>query len=176
MSRPTLNSTLSTEEFLRWYWLKSELLQFCRKASLQTTGSKPELTARIAIFLAGETPERSVELRRNAVMPSGFSLNTIIEEGWRCSPALGAFFRKEAGKGFRFNLATRNFIHTKAGYTLEDAVNCYKHSVQPGATKQPIIPQNQYNQHTRDYYQANPKATRTEVINAWKSRRRSGAV
>jgi hypothetical protein len=176
MLRPALTSTLTLKEFRRWYWLKSELVQFCRDARLQTTGSKPEVTERIALHLAGEAPARISTPRRDGAMPAAFAADTVIAPGWRCSPALGAYFRAVCGRGFRFNAAMRNFIHTQAGRTLADAAACYRQSVAPGTPKPAIVAQNQYNLHTRQYYQAHPNATRAEVIAAWKARRANAAV
>jgi hypothetical protein len=65
----------------------------------------------------------------------------------------------------------RNFIHTQAGASLAQAVACYHQSIANGAPKQAIIAQNQYNQHTRDYYAQHPGATREEVIEAWWAKR-----
>ena len=51
-------------------------------------------------------------------MPAVFTAATVIGAGWRCNPGLGAYFRKVAGQGFRFNAAMRDFIHNGAGRTL----------------------------------------------------------
>ena len=49
--RPNLDKNLDVKTFKEYYYLKEELIDFCRKNDLQTTGSKTELTERIAIFL-----------------------------------------------------------------------------------------------------------------------------
>ena len=51
MNRPELNITLSADDFRAFYFLKDELLQFCRDNGLSTAGSKLELAERIAVFL-----------------------------------------------------------------------------------------------------------------------------
>ncbi len=48
--RPKLSLTLNEEEFLEYYYLKSELIQVAKDNNLQTTGSKNELTERIYFF------------------------------------------------------------------------------------------------------------------------------
>ena len=45
--RPELSGDISAEVFRNYYYLKEELVKFCRKYGLQTTGSKQELTDRI---------------------------------------------------------------------------------------------------------------------------------
>jgi SAP domain-containing new25/Domain of unknown function (DUF6434) len=171
LNRPALNLVISESEFLRWYWLKEELISFCRENALVISGSKPELTSRIAAHLSGAKQPDRVSVKRNAKMPEKFTPNTVIEPGWRCGPKLGEYFRQIFGKKFRFNAAIRNYIHTQVGCTLEDAAHCYAASIAPDAPKQEIIPQNQYNRHMREYYEQNPHATREQVLSAWWEKR-----
>jgi SAP domain-containing new25/Domain of unknown function (DUF6434) len=172
--RPALSNSLSSEEFSAWYWLKAELLEFCRDKGLSLSGSKPELAERIKAHLNGETA-KPVMVRKQAVtsMPTRFTLKTVIGEGWRCNLRLGAFFKQHCGKGFRLNAAMRDFIHHRSGEKLAQAIECYHASVSPNAPAQAIIAQNEYNRHTRAYYATHPNATRQEVIAAWWAKRDS---
>jgi SAP domain-containing new25 len=43
--RPALTSDLTVQEFKRHYFLKSELLEFCREYGLSSIGGKPDLNA-----------------------------------------------------------------------------------------------------------------------------------
>jgi SAP domain-containing new25/Domain of unknown function (DUF6434) len=176
MSRPSLEPQIPVTEFRRWYWLKSELVTFCRQNCLGIAGSKPELAARIDAYLSGNAAPTVMQAKRNGLMPEKFTSNTIIGAGWRCSPALGAYFRGVCGAGFRFNAAIRMFIHEGQGKTLGEAASHYKRSVAPGAPRQPIIAQNQYNQHTRDFFANHPNATRKNCLEAWHSKRDKGNV
>ena len=47
-NKPQLSAELNIETFKQFYYLKEELVCFCRDNGLQTTGSKAELTERIA--------------------------------------------------------------------------------------------------------------------------------
>lgn len=49
--RPELSLNISVDTFKNYYYLKEELVDFCRQNGLQTSGSKQELTERIACFL-----------------------------------------------------------------------------------------------------------------------------
>jgi SAP domain-containing new25/Domain of unknown function (DUF6434) len=169
--RPSLDRRLSAESFAQWYWLKEELVVFCRDSGITTSGSKPELTQRVIAFLNGASLPPSIKIRRRGNMPDVFSLSTVIGKGWRCNPALGQFFRSHCGNGFRFNAAMRNFIHSEVGRTLEEAMHCYRASVSPSALKQEIIAQNEYNRHTREFFRQNPGASREEVLAAWWEKR-----
>jgi hypothetical protein len=92
-------------------------------------------------MLAMELLQRHPSPQRSATrMPTHFTMDTIIGEGWRCNPSLGAFFKQNLGPGFHFNAPTRDFIHTKPGKTLADSAICYQTSVRPGEKKPPIPP------------------------------------
>ena len=51
MERPILNTQLDSKTFKEFYYLKEELVNFCRENNLPTSGGKIELTERIAYFL-----------------------------------------------------------------------------------------------------------------------------
>ena len=55
--RPELNKETDTAAFRSYYYLKQELIDFCRKNALPVSGGKRELTDRIACFLeTGKIP------------------------------------------------------------------------------------------------------------------------
>ena len=152
-SRPNLLPALSPEEFLAWYWLKSELVKFCRSQKLSTAGSKRDLEARILARLSGKALVEIKALRSKlTTMPAHFTMETVIGKGWRCNPSLGAFFRQALGNGFHFNAETRDFIHNGEGKTLAEAAICYQNSVAPGRKKSVIPQQLEYNRHFREYF------------------------
>ncbi|MGL4574680.1 MAG: DUF6434 domain-containing protein, partial [Burkholderiaceae bacterium] len=151
--RPALDRKLNAEEFKAWYWLKEELLAFCRAHGIATSGSKPELAQRIAQFLAGGKADAAPIVRRvRGAMPAVYTPQARIGAGWTCSVALSQFFKQHCGKAFRFNAAMRDFIHYGEGKTLAQAIECYHASIAPDAPARPIAPQLEYNRFTRDYY------------------------
>ncbi|MEM1093609.1 MAG: SAP domain-containing protein [Bacteroidota bacterium] len=167
--RPDLTAHLTADEFRAWYWLKSELVAFCRAEGLPTSGLKAELRDRITAYLAGEAPPAPKQrTRRAGTMPDTFALETVVGEGWRCSPKLGAFYRSVCGSGFRFNAAMRDFVHNSAGRTLAEGIGVYEASKNQ---KRPIAASLEYNQHMRRYFAAHPDATREEAIAAWWAKR-----
>jgi SAP domain-containing new25/Domain of unknown function (DUF6434) len=176
MPRPALETTIAVEEFRRWYWLKAELAALCKVIQVTTVGTKPDLTARIDAYLSGKPAVVVQQSRRVGTMPSSFTPETVIGEGWRCNPALGAFFKDVCGKSFRFNAAVRQAIHEGKGKTLSEAIAIYQQSTLPNLPKQPIIAQNQYNQHTRDFFARHKNATREQCIAEWRRKREQGAV
>jgi hypothetical protein len=170
MMRPKLSVGLTSLEFAAWYWLKEELVAFCRSETISPSGSKIELQARISSFLdGGILPKHAAQVRRSGEMPKQFGINTVIGDGWRCSPALGAFFRQTLGTGFRFNAKMRSFIHNGQGKTLAAAVTFYRSSA--AREKRPIPPQLEYNRHFRNYFRDNPGASKEDAITAWWAKR-----
>ena len=92
--RPELTSSLAAETFLDHYWLREELIVFCRSESLPTTGSKQVLTDRIAHFLStGEVLVTPKVSKKSGVMPSSFEPETRIGAGWRCNQELDSFLK-----------------------------------------------------------------------------------
>ena len=60
--RPKLDCNLDSKTFKEYYYLKEELVDFCRQNGLQTTGGKIDLTQRIAHFLdTGERKQQSYQ-------------------------------------------------------------------------------------------------------------------
>ncbi len=53
-NRQELNNNLNAEDFKDNYYLKTELIKFCRQNNLQASGSKIELTNRVFYFLKTE--------------------------------------------------------------------------------------------------------------------------
>ena len=51
MERPDLNKELDSQTFRSFYYLKEELMAFCRENGLPVSGGKLEISDRIACFL-----------------------------------------------------------------------------------------------------------------------------
>ncbi|MEO0558831.1 MAG: DUF6434 domain-containing protein [Bacteroidota bacterium] len=176
MSRPALDLSLAAEDFLDYYWLKAELVAFCREHSLPVSGAKTELVDRIAAFLRDGTILRPSPARRPRAepMPEALSLDTEIGRGWRSGQRLRAFFEAEVGPSFRFNQALVDFIRDGEGRTLGEALDAWRASKASGPR---VIPrQLEYNRHMRAYRAEHPNATPEEVRDAWwekRGRRRS---
>lgn len=175
MQRPSLTPRLAAADFARWYWLKAELAAYCRDRGLPVTGSKQVLQSRVDADLRGLDAVLLDEPRRPAgEMPEQFSADTRIGPGWRCTRALRGYFESVHGPGFRFNDALRTFLREGAGRTLAEASARYVDSLtQPRAA---IGAQFEYNRHIREFFQANPGATRDQAIAAWWARRRGAGT
>lgn len=157
--------------FREFYHLKEELRDFCKKNNLQTTGSKEELTERIALFL--DTGERS---RKNHGKKSANAQNitpdSIIEENFVCSEKHRAFYVEQIGKSFKFNVGFQKWLKNNAGKTYKDSVAAYFQILaDKKATKSAIEKQFEYNAYVRDFFSDNPKLTLDDAIKCWKHKK-----
>ena len=61
--RPILNKQTGADEFILYYWLKEELVSFCKEQGLSTGGSKEELTKRVLEYLKPGSVLPSVKIK-----------------------------------------------------------------------------------------------------------------
>ncbi len=175
MIRPKLNLQTTPDDFLSYYWLKEELINFLREHNLSTTGSKQDLAARISQFLAtrireNKPPQKLV--KRTKTMPKTFTRQSLIEAGWRCSQELRAFFEQEIGTHFHFDGVMRDFIHNGIGKTLNEAIDMWEETQRNPMQEKSIAPQFEYNRHIREYFKTHPDAKLKEAIQEWKIKKK----
>ncbi|MCK1984249.1 MULTISPECIES: DUF6434 domain-containing protein [Peribacillus] len=178
--RPNLDKKISVEDFLEFYWLKEELQNFCREEAMSASGSKIEITERIAYYLKtghrlrvsrpSSNPKRSPYYPTKSA--STMSLNTVIEPGFKCTQEHREFFKSVIGTKFHFSVELQNFIKANAGKTYNDVVDHY-YKIQEdkkNGRRTTISRQFEYNTFIRDYYDdpANNGKSLKEAISAWK--------
>lgn len=164
--RPVLDLRLSAGIFRQYYYLKEELVDFCRKNNLQATGSKSEFSERIAVFL--ESGKRIRAERKNQKTQSAGEIkpNNIIEENFVCS-----VFKEQVGKSFSFNVAFQKWLKLNAGKTYAEAITAYHQILQEKKSakgKGEIEKQFEYNTYIRDFFAANKDKTLGQAIKCWK--------
>ncbi|PAF17669.1 cytoplasmic protein [Terribacillus saccharophilus] len=175
--RPELTHITNADSFLDYYWLKEELVQFCRENDLPVSGSKMEITARIESFLRDgliEKPARkqSRSKKKFRKSPEPLSRSTVITEDHRCSQQVRAFFKQEIGDHFHFSTYIQNYFRDNIGNTYEDAI-CAWHEEearkQDPAYKKEIAPQFEYNRFIREFFSnpINKGKTRSQAVEAW---------
>ena len=179
MARPKLDQHLTPDDFVSFYWLKEELIDYLREKNLSATGSKLDLTLRINQFLAnGKTKSLTVEnkisqelTRRTERMPVKLPRQSMIGSGWRCSQELRAFFEQEIGTHFHFKGYMRDFIHNGVGKTLQEAIDLWEEERHKPIQEKPIALQFEYNRHIREYFKTHPGAKLQDAIQDWKSKK-----
>ena len=166
--RPELDQKLDSGTFLCFYWLKEELIAFCRKNGLPVSGSKRELTQRIAVFLDSGKVTGTTAQRRKAVT-SEITPESVIERDIVCSEKHRAFFREHIGRSFSFNVAFQKWLKANAGKTYRDAIDAYHEIAEQKKTvKSKIDSQFEYNAYIRDFFADNSGRTLKDAIKCWK--------
>ena len=166
--RPELNKETDTAAFRSYYYLKQELAGFCRENGLPTSGSKAELTDRIAYFLDTGNVLRSSAERKTAVDIGTLTEDTVIEPNIVCSEKHRAFFREKIGKGFSFHVPFQKWLKANAGKTYGDAIRAYYRILEEKKqTKTEIDGQFEYNTYIRDFFADNPGKSLHDAIVCW---------
>ena len=166
--RPELNKKPDAATFSSFYYLKQELADFCKENGLPASGSKIELTDRIAYFLdTGKVQKPSTE-RKTAVNTGTLTENTVIEPNIVCSEKHRAFFSEKIGKSFSFNVPFQKWLKANAGKTYGDAIRAYDRILEEKKlTKTEIGGQFEYNTYIRDFFADNPGKNLHDAIICW---------
>jgi len=174
-----LNDKISVEDFTSFYWLKEELVAFCKTKGILQTGSKIDLANRIRIFLdRGEIivlenkkdKATSVFDWKNAALTH----NTIITDNYTNTESVRAFFTLHIGTSFHFSVAFMNWMKQNTGKTLYDAIlEWYRlQTLKKDKTiETEIAPQFEYNQYMRDFLKDNPDKSSKEAMKYWRLKR-----
>ena len=167
--RPNLDISLDSNLFKEYYYLKEELIDFCKKYKLQTTGGKIELTERIANFLdTGEGTYRSHTIRRTASIDE-ITLDTIIEENFICSEKHRGFYKEQIGNNFSFNVLFQKWLKSNSGKTYQDSITAYYQILEDKKkNKTTIDKQFEYNTYIRDFFNDNKNKSLEQAIKCWK--------
>ena len=168
MSRPTLTTDLTSEEFKEYYFLKEELKDFLRSEGLKVSGSKNELEQRIIYYL---DTGKSLNVKKTIVNKSNsneeITLKSKIGENFKCSEDKREFFEKEIGDGFKFKVNFQKWLKSNPDKTYQDAINAY-FEIQNSKEKTNIGKQFQYNQYIRDFFENNSDKSLDDAIKCWK--------
>ena len=167
--RPKLDMGLNGETFRNYYYLKKELIDFCRKNNLPVSGSKVELADRIEYFLnTGKILQGSVQ-RKSAINMEVIAENTVIEPNVVCSEKHRAFFIEKIGKSFSFNVLFQKWLKSNAGLTYGDAIEAYYQILEEKKKGKTVIDkQFEYNTYIREFFAANQGRSLEEAIAYWK--------
>ena len=170
-ARPVLSRNMDGKTFREYYYLKAELVSFCRDNHLPTSGGKQELTERIACFLDnGSIPQAALKKSAERKTPV-FEITraSIIEENYVCTELHRAFFKQEIGNKFTFNVPFQQWLKTHAGETYEDAITAYYEILEERKNKKsPIGKQFEYNSYIRDFFADNTDKSLEDAIRCWK--------
>ena len=177
LTRPRWEDLTTAEEFRRWYWLKTELVAYCRQQGLSYAGGKKEITERIAQYLTTGTalpPRRpkstsTFDWAREALNPE-----TVITDSYTNGPNVRRFMKEHLGARFRFTVDFMRWMEEHVGSTLGDAVQEWRRleSRKQDPTFRTTIPEhNEYNRYLRDFFADRPEQSMEVARKCWKRKR-----
>ncbi|MEF9920413.1 DUF6434 domain-containing protein [Anaerorhabdus sp.] len=167
--RPDLRCTLDSKVFSEYYYLKEELVLFCKANQLPASGSKLEIINRIKIFLDNGERQEVKKVIKSAVSIEPFTLSTIIEPNIRYSEKHRAFFKQYLGKSFSFNVLFQKWLKENSGKTYQDAIDIYPRLLKEKKEKGiQIDAQFEYNTYIRDFFLDNQDKSLKDAIQCWK--------
>lgn len=167
--KPKLEKTLTGQEFLRWYYLKTDLQAFAKELGISSLGSKKDLTTRIANKLDGKETESTKESKRLDRLPKKLTKKTVVYPNQKLTQQLREFMIKECGPEFRFNQHMRDFFFSDQKKTLGQAIDHYQTTKDIKNNK--IASQFEYNRFVKKYHQENPNNSHQKMVQAWKKDR-----
>lgn len=167
--KPELNNQIDSNTFRNFYYLKEELVDFCRKNGIPTSGGKLEISDRIALFLDTGEIKANVSKSHKRKDIQMITEEAIIETDFVCSEKHRAFFKEKIGKSFSFNVAFQKWLKTNAGKTYKEAIDAYYLILKEKKEgKTTIDKQFEYNTYIRDFFENNPGRRLEEAIACWK--------
>lgn len=164
-----LDKKWDRQTFRHRYFLKEELVDFCRKNGLPTSGGKLEIADRIAHFL--ETGEViPVPPKKKGQVPNfEISLDAKIEPHFVCSEKHRIFFKAHIGAAFSFHVAFQKWLKTHPGKTYKEAISAYDQILEDKKKgKTTIDRQFEYNTYIRDFFADNQGKSLKDAIKCWK--------
>jgi Domain of unknown function (DUF6434)/SAP domain-containing new25 len=175
--RPSISTITTGKELKRWYWLKEELVVYCKKISINYSGGKFEILDRLSSTL-DDKPLLAKKSKRPTSLfdwsKEQLSLKSRITDSYRNGPNVRKFFIEHCGAKFHFSIPFMKWMKDNVGKTLKDAVNEWKRLDKLSKDKnfKSTIPShNQYNQYIRDFFLDNPTKTMRDARLCWKMKR-----
>jgi hypothetical protein len=166
--RPELNKKLDSDTFRSFYYLKEELIEFCKISGLPVSGSKIEIINRIAHYLDTGEISQPISQTRVKVNIEEITDSSKIEENFICSEKHRAFFKEKIGRSFSFSVAFQKWLKNNAGETYAQAVEAYYMILEEKKKcKTTIDKQFEYNTYIRDFFADNKGRTLKDAIKCW---------
>ena len=175
--RPSISAITKGEELKQWYWLKEELVRFCKLKCIHSTGSKFEILDRIACFLDNKSTTKKIVQKTRSNFDwhkEPLMLKTKITGSYKNTQNVRRFFTAHCGIQFHFTIPFMAWMKENIGENLNTAVLEWmklNRQSKDKNVKTIIPPHNQYNQYIRDFFEDNQGATLQQIRRCWKLKR-----
>jgi len=157
------------------YWLKAELIKFCKANGLATVGSKQEIVQRIEAFIVTGCKIQP-KISKSGVRDSHQQIEVVtLVKNYNNDAATKRFFVDQIGKHFHFNSYLRQFTNKDniaPGLTYGDLVAGWlaeESKKKNTQYKTNIGKQFEYNRFVRDFYASEKGKSHAEMVKAWKA-------
>ncbi len=171
--RPNLNKKICIKDFKDFYWLKEELVAFCREVGISYTGGKIDITNRIEEYLKTGNVIKNIASKttreQKLLKPTKpITQDTIIGIEHRTYKEKKEFLQSVIGKQFHYTVHLLEWFKKNTGKkTYLDFINEWykeqKLKKNPNYIKE-IGPQFEYNTYIRDFLKDNPNKTKELAI------------
>jgi hypothetical protein len=172
--RPLLDEKIKIADFKNYYWLKAELMIFCRELGLSGRGGKIEIANRISEYLETGKVSKKATIKKPKLPKATEPItnDTVLGIEYRTYKEKKEFLQLIIGKQFRFTIHLLDYFKKNTGKnTYGDLIKeWYKEKElkkNPNFIKK-IAPQFEYNTYIRDFMKDNKNRTRNDAIKYWK--------
>lgn len=172
ISRPKLDSNISLEDYLNYYWLKKELVQFCNEIGIDSTGWKLEIHRRIVDYLSNNVIHKKVYKSNKTEHKdlTEINLDMVVTSGFKRNPQTTNFF-KSIDSRFHYSVRLNQFIRDNIGkITYKDIMDEWRKEYElkrKGIKTTPELPQCEYNRFVKDYLEDNRDRSFKDAVSAW---------
>ena len=160
-----LSKELSSEEFIEHYYLKNELIDFCKEEGLDTSGNKSDLIIRIVNYLNTTNKLNNTRINNKSSVLQDTSRKSIeknennteeVDEFFEDKIDLDSYKKLNNPKKFQYNIF-KGIIHVYHG--IKDMLK---------NTRTALGKQHQYDSYIRAFFLSNPDKTFENAVQCWK--------
>lgn len=177
MDRPNLDKNISLKDFNEFYWLKRELIVFCRSVGISTSGGKIEIAERIRLYLSTGEITKTKKVKSSSTFNWNNEIltrETIITDNYKNGENVRSFFISEIGTHFTFNVIFMKWLKENIGKSLGDAIIEWIRIFDLKNDKNyvsEINPQFEYNRYMRAFLNDNTELSSKDAMKYWKLKR-----
>lgn len=171
-NKPKLDSNISLDDYLNYYWLKKEMVEFCNKIGINSDGWKLEIHERIVDYLSKHVihKRKRKKSEEQDIKTDELRLNMVVTKSFKRNPQTTAFF-KSIDQRFHYSVRLNQFIRDHIGkITYQDIMDEWKKEYElkkKGIKTTPALPQCEYNQFIKDYLEDNKDRSFNNAVSAW---------